>query len=55
METLPAADGAVAALAWLEGLDAARIAERIGKQPNAIHQATFRNARRLREWLEAAA
>jgi RNA polymerase sigma factor (sigma-70 family) len=51
--TLPAGDGEVASLLWLEGLDPAEIARRLGKQPNAVHQAVHRNKGKLREWLEA--
>lgn len=53
--SLPPGDREVAELAWLQGLDAATIANRLGKEPNAIHQATFRNKQRLRAWLEEAA
>lgn len=52
---LPPGDGEVAELAWLDGLDAAAIAARLGREPNAIHQSTFRNKQRLRAWLEDAA
>lgn len=52
---LPPGDGEVAELAWLDGLDAATIAARLGREPNAVHQATFRNKQRLRAWLEEAA
>lgn len=51
--TLPPGDREVAELQWLDGLEAAEIAELLGKQPNAVHQATSRNKRRLSEWLEA--
>lgn len=50
--SLPPGDGAVAALAWLDGLGVEAIATRLGKQPNAIHQASFRNRAALRAWLE---
>lgn len=50
--TLPPGDGEVAALLYLEGLEPAEIAERLGKKPNALYQAISRNRARLREWLE---
>jgi len=50
--TLPPADAEVAALWLLELLEPAQIAERLGKQPNAVYQARSRIAKRLREWLE---
>jgi len=50
--TLPPGDGEIAALLYLEGLEAGEIAERLGKEPNAVHQATSRNKKRLQEWLE---
>lgn len=50
--TLAPGDGAVAALTFLEGLEPAEIAERLGKKPNAVYQAASRNRLRLREWLE---
>ena len=50
--TLPPGDGEIARLHWLEGAEAAEIAERPAKQPNSVHQATSRNKARLREWLE---
>jgi len=50
--TLPPGDGEIAALLYLEGLEAGEIAERLGKKPNAVHQATSRNKKRLQEWLE---
>ena len=50
--TLPPGDGEVGALLYLEGLEAAEIAVRLGKKPNAVHQATSRNNKKLREWLE---
>jgi DNA-directed RNA polymerase specialized sigma24 family protein len=53
--TIPPGDRSVAELAWLGGLEAAEIAVELGKQPNAIHQATSRNKQRLRAWLEEAA
>jgi RNA polymerase sigma factor (sigma-70 family) len=53
--TIPPGDRRVAELAWLAGLEAAEIAVELGKQPNAIHQATSRNKQRLRVWLEEAA
>ena len=52
--SLPAGDGEVAALWLLERLDSDQIAERLGKQPNAVYQARFRILPRLREWLEAS-
>lgn len=50
--TLPAGDGEVAALLYLEGLEPGEIAERIGKNPNAVYQAISRNKAKLRKWLE---
>jgi DNA-directed RNA polymerase specialized sigma24 family protein len=55
LATIPPGDRSVAELAWLGGLEAAEIAVVLGKQPNAIHQATSRNKQRLRDWLEQAA
>jgi RNA polymerase sigma factor (sigma-70 family) len=51
--TLPPGDGEVAALLYLGGLEPAEIAERLGKNPNAVYQAISRTKARLREWLEA--
>jgi len=51
--TLPPGDGEVARLWLLEGLEADQIAERLGKEPNAVYQARFRINTRLREWLES--
>jgi DNA-directed RNA polymerase specialized sigma24 family protein len=51
--TLPPADGEVARLWLLERLEADQIAERLGKEPNAVYQARFRITPRLREWLES--
>ena len=50
--SLPPGDGEVAALWLLERLESDQIAERLGKQPNAVYQARFRILPRLREWLE---
>jgi len=50
--SLPPGDGEVAGLWLLEGLESDQIAERLGKQPNAVYQARFRIVPRLREWLE---
>ena len=50
--TLPPGDGEIAALSYLDGLEPAEIAERVGKKPNAVYQAISRNKDRLREWLE---
>ena len=52
VETLPAADGEVAALYYLEALEPGEIAERLEKKPNAVHQAISRKKRKLQEWLE---
>jgi DNA-directed RNA polymerase specialized sigma24 family protein len=52
VESLPPADAEVAALLLLERLDPGQIAERLGKEPNAVYQAKSRITRRLREWLE---
>jgi RNA polymerase sigma factor (sigma-70 family) len=51
VSTLPPGDGEVAALTYLDGLDAGEIADRLGKKPNAVYQAESRNRARLREWL----
>jgi DNA-directed RNA polymerase specialized sigma24 family protein len=51
--TLPPGDGEVGRLALIEHLEPAQIAERLGKDPNAVYQARFRVVKRLREWLEA--
>ena len=51
--TLPSGDGEVASLWLLEGLESDQIAERLGKEPNAVYQARFRITPRLREWLES--
>lgn len=51
--TLPKGDGEVAQLWLLESLEADQIAERLGKDPNAVYQARFRITKRLREWLES--
>ena len=51
--TLPPGDGEVAHLLYVEGLEPGEIAERLGKNPNAVYQAISRNKQRLREWLEA--
>lgn len=51
--TLPPGDGAVAGLTYLEGLEPGEVAERLGKNPNAVYQAISRNKAKLREWLEA--
>jgi len=51
--TLPPGDGEVARLWLLGGLEADQIAERLGKEPNAVYQARFRINKRLREWLES--
>ena len=50
--TLPPGDGEIAELYYLEGLEQGEIAERVEKNPNAVYQATSRNKKRLREWLE---
>jgi DNA-directed RNA polymerase specialized sigma24 family protein len=51
--TLSPGDGEVARLWLLERLEAPQIAERLGKEPNAVYQARHRILPRLREWLEA--
>ena len=51
--TLPPADAEVAALWLLESLEPDQIAERVGKNPNAVYQARSRITQRLREWLES--
>ena len=51
--TLPPGDGEVARMWLLERLESDQIAERLGKEPNAVYQARFRINKRLREWLES--
>jgi DNA-directed RNA polymerase specialized sigma24 family protein len=51
--TLPPGDGEVARLWLLEGLESDQIAERLGKEPNAVYQARHRINPRLRKWLES--
>ena len=51
--TLPPGDGEVARLWLLERLETDQIAERLGKEPNAVYQARSRIKPRLREWLES--
>ena len=51
--SLPPGDGEVAALWLLEQLEPDQIAQRLGKEPNAVYQARHRIAQRLREWLES--
>ena len=51
--TLPPSDGAIAQLYYLDGLEPGEIAERVGRNPNAVYQAISRNKKRLQEWLEA--
>jgi DNA-directed RNA polymerase specialized sigma24 family protein len=51
--SLPPGDGTVAGLWLLEGLETDQIAERLGKEPNAVYQARHRVTSRLREWLES--
>lgn len=53
VDTLPAGDGAVASLYYLEGLEPGEIAERLERKPNAVYQAISRSKAKLREWLEA--
>jgi DNA-directed RNA polymerase specialized sigma24 family protein len=55
VESLPPGDGEVALQLWVESppLEPAEIATRLGKQPNAVYQAIYRNKAKLREWLEA--
>lgn len=52
VETLPPADGEVARLWLVEGLEGGQIAERLGKQANAVYQAKYRVLPQLREWLQ---
>jgi len=51
VSTLPPGDGEVARLWLLDRLEPDQIAERLGKQPNAVYQARHRILPRLREWL----
>jgi DNA-directed RNA polymerase specialized sigma24 family protein len=55
VDGLPPGDGEIARLLWLErpALEPAQIADRLGKEPNAVYQAVHRNKAKLREWLEA--
>lgn len=48
---LPAGDGEVARLTWLEGLAPAEAAARLRKEPNAVYQAVHRNKAKLKTWL----
>src|SRR5262245_7134896 len=50
--TLPPGDGEVGRLYYVEGLEPGEIAERLGKEPNAVYQAINRNKNKLRQWLE---
>jgi RNA polymerase sigma factor (sigma-70 family) len=50
-ESLPDGDRAVLRLRWIEGLEPAEIAARLGKEPNAVYQALHRGHKALRdEW-----
>lgn len=48
---LPSRERQVVALRWREGLDVPQIAELLGIEANAVHQALFRAHRRLKEGL----
>ncbi len=48
---LPGRERQVAALRWQQGLEVAQIAQLLGIEPNAVHQALFRAHRKLRESL----
>ncbi len=48
-EALPEGDRAVLRLRWIEGLEPAEIAERLGKEPNAVYQSLHRGHAALRE------
>jgi DNA-directed RNA polymerase specialized sigma24 family protein len=50
--TLPPGDGEIARLWLLERLENEQIADRLGKNPNAIYQARHRVIGRLKQWLE---
>jgi RNA polymerase sigma factor (sigma-70 family) len=52
VDTLSPEDSKVAGLWLIAGLEPAQIAERLGKEPNAVYQARSRISRRLKEWLE---
>lgn len=49
---LPPGDAEVAKLRFVLGLDVAEIAERLGTNANAVHQATWRVRERLKELLD---
>ena len=53
LDDLPPGDREVAELVYREGLTPAQVAERLGKNANAIHQALHRANRRLAEKLVA--
>jgi RNA polymerase sigma factor (sigma-70 family) len=46
---LPDGDRAVLTLRYIDGLEPAQIAERVGKEPNAVYQALHRGHKVLRE------
>jgi len=48
-EQLPPAQRDACVLRYLEGLDVPEIAARLGKEPNAIHQALFNGHKKLKE------
>lgn len=48
---LPARERQVAALRWQHGLEVSQIAETLGIEANAVHQALFRAHRKLKESL----
>ena len=50
---LPTAQRDVSTLFYLEGLDVETIAERLGKTPNAVHQALHNARKRLKELVGA--
>jgi RNA polymerase sigma factor (sigma-70 family) len=51
---LPEGDRAVADLRYREGLEVDQIAERLHKEPNAVHQALWRAHSKLKELVRAA-
>lgn len=48
-DALPDGDRAVLTLRWIEGLEPADIARRLGKEPNAVYQSLHRGHKALRE------
>jgi RNA polymerase sigma factor (sigma-70 family) len=51
LDDLPARERQAAALRWQQGLEVPQIAEILGIEPNAVHQALFRAHRKLRRSL----